>query len=125
MFPSLSLRALLRLDAAACAAMALILVPAARPLAAATALPAGLLTGAGLALAAVAVFIAAVSRAPAPWAVRTVVAGNAAWAAASVALIATGRADPNALGAALVLGQAGAVAGIAALEHAAARRAAT
>jgi predicted nicotinamide N-methyase len=121
---SLSLRALLRLDSALCAGMALVLVAAARPVAAMTDLPAGLLRGAGLSLAAVAVFIAIVASRPrtTPAAVRVVVAGNLAWSAASLALIAGSWLEPNGLGLALVTGQAVAVAALAGLEGAAYRR---
>jgi len=51
------------------------------------------------------------------WAARLVIAGNAAWVLASVALPAIGLARPNALGWAFLLGQAAVVALLAKLEY--------
>ena len=118
-----SLRALLLVDAATCAAMGLALALGARPLAALTGLPDALLLYAGLALLPVAAFLALVALRPAlqPAGGWLAVAGNAAWVAASLALLASGWVAPNGLGVAFVLVQALAVAGLTLLELAALR----
>lgn len=119
-----SLRSLLLIDAATCAAMGLALGLGAAPVAALTGLPQSLLIWAGLALLPVAAFLALVALRPALHAAggRLAVAGNAGWVFASVALIASGWAQPNVLGVAFVLAQAAAVAVLTLLELAALRR---
>jgi uncharacterized protein YjeT (DUF2065 family) len=116
----LSLRPVLVADGLACLAMAAGLLSLASPLAPLTDLPVALLRGAGLVLTPVGAFIlwlASHREVPAAG-VALVVGGNAAWVAASLGLVLAGLVQPNGLGLALVLAQAAAVAGIAALEHA-------
>ncbi|WP_157961620.1 hypothetical protein [Acuticoccus kandeliae] len=110
------LRRILYLDAATCAAMALLCLAARTPLSAATGLPPGLVLGAGLALVPSALFMAAVGRGRPPSRASTglVVAGNALWVAASLALLAL--VPLTGLGVAFVLLQAGAVALLATAE---------
>jgi len=119
-----SLRSLLLADAATCAALGLVLDLGAAPIAALTGLPAGLLLYAGLALLPIAAFLALIALRPAlqPLGSRLAVAGNVAWVATSLALLASGWGAPNGLGVAFVLVQALAVAGLALLEFAALRR---
>lgn len=97
---------ILRLDAASCAAMGLILAFARGPLAALTGLPEILLLWAGIALLPIALFMILTAGAwnnhPVP--VLVVILGNVGWALASVVLL--GLFDLTGLGIALVLGQA-------------------
>lgn len=111
------LRRILLLDAASCAAMGAALALGSGPLAGLTRLPEPLLLGAGLALLPIAAFMAVIALRPAvpPAAGWVVVAGNALWVAASLSLL-VGPVAPNALGTALILAQALAVAAFAALE---------
>jgi hypothetical protein len=122
--PLPSLRSLLLADAATCAALGLALDFGAAPIATLTGLPAGLLLYAGLSLFPIAAFLALVALRPAlqPLGGRLAIAGNAAWVAASLALLASGWGAPNGLGVAFVLIQALAVAGLTLLELAALRR---
>lgn len=124
--PLPSLRSLLLADAATCLAMGLALDFGATPLAALTGLPAALLLYAGLSLFPIAAFLALVALRPAlqPIGGRLAIAGNAAWVAASLALLASGWGAPNGLGVAFVLAQALAVTGLTLLELAALRRSA-
>lgn len=119
-----SLRTLLLIDAATCAAMGLALGLGAAPSAALTGLPYTLLVWAGLALLPIAAFLALVALRPALHAAggRLAVAGNAGWVLASIGLLASGWVQPNALGVAFVLAQAAAVAALTLLELAALRR---
>lgn len=112
------LQSLLAIDAVTCAAIGVLLLAAAAPIAALTRLPAPLLAGAGAALLPIAAFMAVTSRARAVprWAARLVVLGNWAWVLASVALPATGLVRPNALGWIFLIGQATVVALLAKLE---------
>jgi len=121
-----SLRTLLLIDAATCAALGLVLDLGAAPIAALTGLPAGLLLYAGLALLPIAAFLALIALRPTlqPIGGRLAIAGNAAWIAASLALLASGWGAPNGLGVTFVLIQALAVAGLTLLELAALRRSA-
>lgn len=114
---------ILLVDAATCAAMALLLLLAAGPVAGLTAIPAPLLIFAGVALVPVALFMAAVARigTGTPLAVWLVILGNAGWVAASLGLFAF--IAPNGLGTAFILAQAAVVARLAWLEHAAWRAA--
>lgn len=121
---ALPLRKLLNVDTLACALMGLVLVFAAGPLAALMAIPRGLLFYAGIALLAVAVFIAAVATRrsiPGP-AVVVIVAGNTLWVVASLVLMIGDWIAPNALGYAFIGVQAVVVAALAMLEHIALRR---
>lgn len=120
-----SLRSLLLLDAATCAAMGLALDLGARPIAALTGLPEALLLYAGFSLFPIAAFMALVALRPTlqPAGAWLVIAGNAAWVLGSLALPVSGWVVPNGLGVAFVLLQAAAVAGLALLELAALRAA--
>ncbi len=118
-----TLRRLLALDAATCAAMGVALMTAAGPVAAAPALPEPLLFLAGAVVMPIAAFMALVAlreQVPAVGALL-VVAGNALWAAASLGIIVAGLVVPNALGLALVIAQALAVTVLAGLEYRALR----
>jgi hypothetical protein len=113
------LRRVLWLDAATCIAMALFLMLLAQPLAPLLGLPAALLEGAGAVLVPVAAFIAWVAtRAaflrPGTW---LVVAGNAAWVAASAGLLAVSELAVTPMGFAFVTLQASAVTLLAILEY--------
>jgi hypothetical protein len=106
------LRRTLAVDAATCVAMGALLVAFQAPLAGLLGLPAALLFYAGLALFPCAALMLAAHRSRAlAW---LVVAGNAAWVAASVAVLLV--ASPTALGYAFVIAQALAVAVLAWLE---------
>lgn len=118
-----ALRRLLALDAVTCVAMGIVLMTAAGPVAAATALPEPLLFYAGAALIPIAAFMALLAVRARIWVAGTllVVAGNALWVAASIGIVLAGLVAPNALGLALVIGQALAVAALAGLEYRAVR----
>lgn len=109
------LRPILRLDAATCAAMGLLLAFGAAPIAAITALPVPLLREAGILLLPFALFVLWAARRGAGWPVHIVVGVNLAWVAGSLALIASPWSG-NALGIAFVAAQAAAVALLAALQ---------
>lgn len=113
-----SLKLLLALDAATCAAMGVLLLLGSVPIAGLTQIPAGLLFWAGASLIPIAAFMAIGSRMrPVPgWAALLVVVGNLSWVAASIFLPATGLIAPNSLGWAFLVGQAGVVAILAKLE---------
>lgn len=118
----LSLRTVLIADTALCAAMGAVLTTASGLVAGLTAIPETLLFFAGLVLIPTAAFIAVVASRPyvaiLGW---LVVAGNLAWAGASIALPISGLIVPNAFGWAFVAAQAAAVALLAWLEYAALR----
>lgn len=118
------LRRALVVDAASCAVMGLILAILARPFAPLLGLPETLLFTAGLALFPAALYMAWVAmREAAPAAfVWVVIAGNIAWVAGSVAVLAL--FPVSALGTAFVLAQAVVVAVLAELEWIGLRRAA-
>lgn len=119
---AITLPRLLAFDAATCLAMGAALLALAGPLAAPLGLPAGLLRGAGVVLLPCAALMAWAAM-PGPrrrLLAGVVVAGNAAWVAASVAVSALFAL--TAAGEVLVLGQAAAVAALAALEARALRR---
>ncbi|MEJ8571833.1 hypothetical protein [Microbaculum marinum] len=120
---SLPLRAILGIDAATCAVMGLVLITGAGFIAGVTAIPAGLLCYAGLALLPIAAFMAIVASRPTPPAagVWLVVTGNVLWVAASLVLAFGGLIAPNGLGWAFVLAQALIVAALAWLEYGALR----
>ena len=113
-----SLKPLLALDAATCAAMGVVLLLGSRPVAGMTEIPADLLFWAGASLIPIAAFMAISSRTtPVPvWAATLVVVGNLLWVVASIFLPAAGLIAPNALGWAFLVGQAGVVAILAKLE---------
>ena len=118
----LTLGRVLAFDAATCLAMGAALLALAEPLAAPLGLPAALLRGAGALLLPCALLMAWAAR-PGPRRralAGLVVAGNVAWAAASVAVCLL--VMPTVLGEALVLAQAAAVAVLAALEWRGLRR---
>lgn len=114
----LSLNALLAIDATTCAAMGALLMVAAGPVAALTALPAPFLFWAGAILLPIAAFMALsargrpVSRA----ATALIVLGNIGWVAASLLLPAMAWVSPNILGWIFLAAQAAVVAVLATLE---------
>jgi hypothetical protein len=87
-------------------------------------LPEALLRGAGLALLpfAAAVLWLACQTAPPPWAVKSVIAANLVWMAASLVLLTSGWISPTRLGGLFVIAQALLVAGLAAAQATALRR---
>ncbi|WP_264210698.1 hypothetical protein [Leisingera thetidis] len=99
------------------------LIPGSGPVAQLTQISAPLLFWAGLLLIPVAGFMAACARADhvPVWAAKVVVAGNALWVLASLALPLAGLIAPNGLGWSFVLIQAAAVALLAGLEWRAAQ----
>ena len=111
------LRAVLKLDAATCLAMAALLIPAGDPLAELLGIPLAILNAAGLALVPIGLFIAFLGfRGEGPGAlVWLVILGNLDWVAASAVLMA-GLAAITAPGTAFVAGQAIGVAVLALLE---------
>lgn len=114
----LSLRAVLRFDAALCIVMGLALIALRNVLAGPTALPTGFLMGAGALLLPVGAFILAVAAPgnPPRAGVVAVVLGNVLWIAASIAVLALGLVPSNAFGTTLILLQAAGVAAIAFVE---------
>ncbi|WP_137153613.1 hypothetical protein [Rhizobium sp. FKL33] len=119
--PHWTLANLLILDACTCAGMGAALGLFHTPVGAWTGIPAPLLFWAGVALLPVAAFMAITARLrPIPaLAAHMVVAGNAVWILASLALPVTGVISPNALGWAFLIVQAAAVAFLTIAEHAA------
>ena len=119
-----SLRRLLHLDAATSGATGALLAAAAPALAPPLGLPVPLLREAGIALLPFAALLVWIARAPRParGAAWAVVAANALWVVASVALLASGAVSPTALGETFVLAQGAVVAGLAWLQSAALRR---
>lgn len=113
-----SLKPLLALDAATCAAMGALLLPGSAPIAELTRIPTSLLFWAGASLIPIAAFMAISSRTtPVPgWVAALVVLGNLSWVAASIFLPAVGLIAPNPLGWTFLVGQAGVVAILAKLE---------
>ena len=112
------LRHALLLDAIVSGATGALLWLAAGPLSGSLNLPYALLTGAGLFCIAYALGLAVLARRtviPRPLALA-VVAGNAAWVAASLWLPVSGLVAPTSLGTAFVLVQAAAVMGFAVLQ---------
>jgi len=116
-----NLRRLLLADAATCSVMGLALALTAAPLSSLTGLPPTLLTYAGLSLLPIAALMLLIALRPAlqPAGAWLVIAGNVAWAIASLALLLSGWVAPTTLGVAFVVVQALAVAVLAKLEHAA------
>ena len=114
---------ILWLDAALCLFTGLVLAVANAPIAAITAIPAGLVQWAGLLLLPVAAFMAFVaSRRPVPaFGLILIVIGNLGWIVASLALLTGFWFAPNAIGVTFILAQAALVALFAWIEHAAIR----
>lgn len=111
------LRAVLKLDAASCLMMAAASIIGAEPLEPILGIPASLLASAGLSLVPIGIFILWLGtreRAAAAL-VYLVIAGNAAWAAGTIASLALLPAVST-LGAATVIGQASVVAVFALVE---------
>lgn len=112
-----SLRNVLLIDAATCLVAGAVMALGAAPIAGLTALPQPLLLYAGVALLPIAAFMAlTATRSPIPRApVWLIVAGNAAWVIASIAVMIL--AGPNVLGHAFVAAQALVVAVLTKLEY--------
>lgn len=121
---SISARHAVLADAAASGALAALFIAAAGPVATLTGLPAGFVFWIGVALLPWTVALALIGRAepPAASAVETVVAVNALWVVASIAVIVLGVFDLNALGIAFVIAQALAVAVLAEFQFMGLRR---
>jgi hypothetical protein len=102
------LRRILFTDAATCAVCGLFMVATAAPFGEATRIPRELLVYAGVTLFPIAAFMAFVASraARSMLAVRAVVVGNLAWAAASFWLMASGVIAPTWLGQLFLAGQA-------------------
>jgi hypothetical protein len=113
-----SLKLLLALDAATCAAMGAVLLLGSTPIARVTEIPVGLLFWAGAILIPIAAFMGISSRTtPVPvWTAALIVLGNLLWLVASIFLPVAGLIAPNALGWAFLVGQAGVVAILVKLE---------
>lgn len=107
MFAKLSLARILQADAAACLAMGLGLVLLPGPVAGLLALPEAFVFWAGVLLFPAAALMIAASLRPGKGLLGLVVAGNAAWVLASLALVPMGWVTPNALGTGFILMQAG------------------
>ena len=114
-----TLQTILRIDAATCVLMGLLLCVASKTVAGLTAIPGAVLLVAGLLCLAAAGGIALIAscRTIPARAARAVVAGNALWVLASVLLPLSGTIAPNLLGWAFLLAQAGVVAALTILEY--------
>lgn len=121
--PISSLQNLLRFDALSCAVMGVGLIAARVPLEIWTGLPAPVLLWAGILLLPIAAFMAFVGRKSSvpPWATTVIILGNMGWVVASL-LLPMAALSLTPLGWMLLLGQAGFVTVMAALEYKAARR---
>lgn len=120
---SASLRNLLVVDAGTCAALAAILLLAARPLGDLMDIPSALLIWAGFVLVPTAVFMAtcAILSVTRAWGAWLVVLGNAGWVVVSLALPISGGISPNILGWTFIVAQSAAVSVLAVLEYRALR----
>lgn len=118
------LRNAILLDAAASGATALLLVVGAGLLDGLLGLPVALLRGAGVVLVPYVAFVAWVGTRDeiVRGAVQAIIAANAAWVAASLGLLLTGRVAPTALGYAFVIAQALVVALLGELQYMGLRR---
>jgi hypothetical protein len=118
------LRLVLTADSVSCLGMGTVLTAAAAPLAGLFGLAGSLVSGAGLALLPVGLFILMIARreAVAPIFVYAIIAGNALWVAESLVVAATAPAI-TLIGTAFVLAQAAIVAVVTALETAGVMRA--
>lgn len=107
-----SLKTILSLDAATCAAMGIALVFASGMIAQLTGIQAPFLFWAGLLLLPIAVFMAVFARAAhvPGWAVQIIVAGNVLWVLGSLLLPMAGLISPNTLGWLFLILQAAVVA---------------
>lgn len=117
--PSSFLRRALIVDAAASGATASLLVLAGGALAGALALPEGLLRSVGAVLVPFVILVGYAARrdVPSTAAVRAIIALNIAWVVASLWLVSASALRPNALGVAFIVGQAIAVAVLAAAQY--------
>jgi hypothetical protein len=124
MSSSVFLRRALLVDAAASGLTGALMLAGAGMLTDLLGLPAALLRGAGLVLVPYVAFVAIVgARARiSTAAVWAVIACNAVWTVASVALVIDGFVTPTALGTVFVIGQAVAVAALGVLQYVALRR---
>jgi hypothetical protein len=124
MSSSVFLRRALLVDAAASGLTGALMLAGAGMLTDLLGLPAALLRGAGLVLVPYVAFVAIVAaRAHISTAsVWAVIACNAVWTVASVALVIDGFVTPTALGSVFVIGQAVAVAALGVLQYVALRR---
>ncbi len=122
---SISARHAVLADAAASGAMAAFFIAGSGVVAQLTGLPRLLLFWVGIAFLPWVAALVLIGRAepPAAGAVEAVIAGNALWVVASVAVLALGVFDLNALGVAFVVAQAVAVAVLAELQFLGVRRA--
>lgn len=122
---SISARHAVLADAAASGAMAALFLAGSGIVAQLTGLPAGFLFWVGVAFLPWVVALVLIGRAepPAAGAVEAVIAGNALWVVASIAVVVFGVFDINALGVAFVVAQAVAVAILAELQFLGLRRA--
>ena len=109
-----TLKSLLVVDALTCSVFGLLLVVAAAPLAALLGLPQSLLFYAGVVLFPCVALMALAAKTLAKPLVAMVIAGNAAWVVASVALLPM--FEVTTLGIAFILAQAVVVSGLAVLE---------
>ena len=114
-----ALRRALRVDAAASGTMGLAFAIASRPVSGLLGIPAAVLFWVGLFLFAYAGFLIWLARRPGmPRSlVLAVVVGNLLWVAGSLAILPAGLVELTGLGVAVVLAQAAAVAGFAAMEY--------
>jgi hypothetical protein len=115
----MNLKKILLLDAATCVATGALLSAMAGKLSALLGLPEPLLFYAGLSLFPIAAFMAWTAQRPAEPAVWLVIGGNALWVLGSLAVLAL---SPTAVGYAVVIAQAAAVAVLAELEYIGLRR---
>ena len=117
--PDSSLRRSLLVDAIASGSMGLAFAGASGPISVLLGLPAPVLFWVGLFLVGYAGFLIWLARRPnLPRSlVAAVVVGNLLWVVGSLALLPSGLVAPTGLGVAVVLGQAVAVAGFAAMEY--------
>jgi hypothetical protein len=120
------LRRALVVDAVVSGATGLLMAAGAGTLQEVLGIPTALLRYVGLSLIPFAAFLVLLSRRPrlTRGIVLAVIVGNAAWVAASVLLLTSGRIEPTALGHAFVVVQAVAVAGLAEMEYVGLRKAA-
>jgi hypothetical protein len=124
MSSSVFLRRALLVDAAASGLTGALMLAGAGMLTDLLGLPAALLRGAGLVLVPYVAFVAIVAARAriSTAAVWAVIACNAVWTVASVALVIDGFVTPTALGTVFVIGQAVAVAALGVLQYVALRR---
>lgn len=119
------LRGTMVADAVISGATGLLMAAGAGVLASLLGVPEALMRYAGLMLLPFAAIVLYLAKAPAPprAGVRTIIALNLAWAAASILALVSGAIEPTSLGMAFVIFQAVVVAGFADLQYVALRRA--